>query len=854
MNAKHLALAAMAALFSCRVASAKTVHFNDCEITDWPTLGLAAADTAQLNANTTAYVNDMASLLVVSNLTQVTLNGSETSKIVFNVPEGETWGVGCYIRSGNQIHAAGYLVKRGKGTLKIKAPRDETGPYNCNITVEEGIFDASTMHTASTAKNTYMGVIAVSNGATFYAPGNAAQTGPMNWHVRGFAGDGTITNLGPATVAVDLASAQGNSWTWDGKTYDFGGDFRGSFTFAASRMRQFFSGTNSTFTSFSPKGDDGTYSAGEGTFGVMKFGNSGEPSSIGSGSYIRWIGGGGFLYLGDGETTDKELQFQEGGHPFIDGGAHGGLVFTTALEGGVKAGHADYDKTLTLMGSNTTACALSGIVPAWSSSAHTFHIVKKGSGTWRLDYPASTMTGKITVEEGLLGFSQLLEKGTASSFGLASGEAAAEAAITLGTEETEGGIGLISPTNWNSVSTTRPISLAGNGRIVNNSTNFLGIGMISVATSLGAKLSLDGSGTNSVAYGLQDGAGVLSVAKDGDGTWYLAGSNSFTGTLEVHKGTLVLSNPENPRYTWYKFAVKELMGESSTLLHMAEVGLFDSNGTRLNASLVAGSNASFLEPGQAAYVYPVTGNNGNNGTIDNLFDCKNLPWQARIAKAPNPSDPETWPTVVMRLADGANPVALWDFAAGNRGDQDSGSGTSSNSYPRACVLMGSVDGIHYDLLGEASVATYTSAYRAWAYIKEQVNYDNSMNHPEAFTLEKTVPSTVYPMPTNALVSVAAGATLRAEGRRPTLSRLKISALGGGTIDGFAFAEHGELHVVDVSNGSVTLPVTFANAEGIANIRNWTLYVNGSATPSKMSIDENGGVLRLLPPGFMLLFR
>ena len=702
-------------------------------------------------------------------------------------------------------------------------------------------------------KNTYMGVIAVSNGATFYAPGNAAQTGPMNWYARGFAGDGTITNLGPATVAVGLASAK-TDWTWDGKTYDFGGDFRGSFTFAASRMRQFFSGTNSTFTSFAPKGDDGTYSAGEGTFGVMKFGNAGEPSSIGPGSYVRWIGGGGFLYLGDGETTDKELQFQEGGHPFIDGGAHGGLVFTTALENGSKAGHAKYDKTLALMGSNTTECALTGLIPGWSVSSvpYTFHIVKKGPGTWRLDYPASTMTGKITVEEGLLGFSQLLEKGTASSFGLASGEAAADAAITLGTEETEGGIGLISPTNWNSVSTTRPIALAGNGRIVNDSTNFLGVGMISVTTSLGAKLSLDGSGTNSVAYDLQDGAGVLSVAKDGAGTWYLAGSNSFTGTLEVNKGTLVLSNPDSPRYTWYKFAVKELMGESSTLLHMTEVGLFDSNGARLNAYLANGSNASFLEPGQAAYIYPITGNNGDNGVITNLFDCKNVPWQARIAKTPDPSDPETWPTVVMRLADGSNPVALWDFAAGNRGDQDPGSGTASNSYPRVCVLMGSVDGIHYDLLGEASVATYTSAYRAWAYIKEQVNYANSMSHPEAYSLDKTVPTTVYPMPTNALVSVAAGATLRAEGRRPTLSRLRISALGGGTIDGFAFAESGELYVDDVSKGSVTLPVTFANAEGIANIRNWTLYVNGSS--SKMSIDENGGVLRLLSPGFILEFR
>ena len=166
--------------------------------------------------------------------------------------------------------------------------------------------------------------------------------------------------------------------------------------------------------------------------------------------------------------------------------------------------------------------------------------------------------------------------------------------------------------------------------------------------------------------------------------------------------------------------------------------------------------------------------------------------------------------------------------------------------------LSSIDGVHYESLGEATVSTYGSAYRAWAYIQQQVTSGNCMTHADAFTLEKTVPTAVLPSPTNALVSVASNATLRAEGRVPTLSRLKISAAGAGTIDGFDFAETGTLAVVDAPRGGATLPLQFVDCTGIRNIKNWTLTVNGE--PSSYKIHVKGSTLEILPPGLMIIFR
>ena len=844
-----LGLAALlAASLVSGAAVAKTVAVPD-GTTDWTTLGLAANDTAKLNANTTVYVNDLASLLVVSNLNQVTLDGGNSSKIVFTVPTNETWGVNCYIRPGNiavNKPPSGYLVKKGKGALKLRSRGEEQGSYNCNITAEDGVIDMSAMHAGSSAsaRRVYMGVIAVSNGASFYAPGARSSDSSMTWYTHGFAGEGIITNTRSSSTAINLDCFD-SSFAWDGKTCDFGGEFKGPFTFTSACMRQFFSGTNSTFTTLDLKGGTQNYSAGEGTVGVMKFGEPGERSSIGTSSYIRWVNGGGLLYLGTGETTSKELQFQESAKPsFIDGGPHGGLVFTTALENGSTAGHAAQDKTVTLMGSNTTACALTGLVPNWAYKgvSYTFHVVKKGPGTWRLDNPTNTMTGTITVEEGMLGFSSLRERGLTSSFGTAA--AVSGAAITLGADGKEGGIGLLSAGGKASCSTMRPIALAGDGRLVNNSTNILGIGKIQVTNSSGSTLTLDGTNTNSVVYDLNDGEGPLSLVKDGTGTWYLSGSNTFSGTIDVKAGTLVFSDHSNQNFTWYKFVVKELMGVSTTTLDLAELGLYDSADKRINASLTEQSDYTFLQSGRAAYVRPCIASNGDK-TIANLFEGSNSKWKANLKARPTLEDESTWLEIVMRVPDGSNPAASWDVASGDRPNTD-----STNSYPRVCAIMGSVDGGHYELLGEKTIDSYGD-YRGWASTKVQVVPGNSNPHPGGFQLDKTTPSRL-PMPTNAVVSVASNATLRAEGGRYTLSNLKVSAAGAGTIDGFDFAESGTLAVVDAPRGGATLPLQFVDCTGIRNIKNWTLTVNGE--PSSYKIHVKDSTLAILPPGLMIIFR
>ena len=217
---------------------------------------------------------------------------------------------------------------------------------------------------------------------------------------------------------------------------------------------------------------------------------------------------------------------------------------------------------------------------------------------------------------------------------------------------------------------------------------------------------------------------------------------------------------------------------------------------------------------------------------------------------PDPENEATWLTVIMRPPVGSNPAVSWDVASGTRGELDPACGSSSNTYPRVCAIMGSVDGVHYELLGEETVS-FGSEYRAWASTKAK-NASNSAHHPGGFQLARTTTSAASPMPTNAIVSVASNATLRAEGGRYTLSNLKVSAAGAGTIDGFDFAETGTLSVVDWTNGIITLPMTFSNCTGLKNLRKWTLTVNGAASNYRICV--SGSTVQLIPPGFLIIFQ
>jgi hypothetical protein len=102
------------------------------------------------------------------------------------------------------------------------------------------------------------------------------------------------------------------------------------------------------------------------------------------------------------------------------------------------------------------------------------------------------------------------------------------------------------------------------------------------------------------------------------------------------------------------------------------------------------------------------------------------------------------------------------------------------------------------------------------------------------------------------VSVAAGATLKAIGE-VVLSSIEIDAADSGTIDGFAFAESGELNVKNLSeNGPIG--GLFPNSTGLANLKKWSVSVNGASMPGKMVAVSENGALSLVSKGLVFSVR
>ena len=96
-------------------------------------------------------------------------------------------------------------------------------------------------------------------------------------------------------------------------------------------------------------------------FGVQKLGNIGEASSLGPNGMISYTPrAGAFLYLGDGEKTDKNFAFDTPMErpALFDAGENGGIEFT----GNVVHASDDNIVTLRLGGNNDKACVFKGAI------------------------------------------------------------------------------------------------------------------------------------------------------------------------------------------------------------------------------------------------------------------------------------------------------------------------------------------------------------------------------------------------------------------------------------------------------------------------------------------------------------
>lgn len=129
---------------------------------------------------------------------------------------------------------------------------------------------------------------------------------------------------------------------------------------------------------------------------------------------------------------------------------------------------------------------------------------------------------------------------------------------------------------------------------------------------------------------------------------------------------------------------------------------------------------------------------------------------------------------------------------------------------------------------------------------------NTQEHPE-FALEGGMKGEWSVLSNVTAVTVASGATLRADGD-VTLPALEIDcAKAGGTIAGFRLGEKGVVSLLNVGKDTEDLPIVLAGCVALENIGKWQVSVNGKINPRRKIAVVNGA-LRLCRDGLSVVVR
>ena len=203
--------------------------------------------------------------------------------------------------------------------------------------------------------------------------------------------------------------------------------------------------------------------------------------------------------------------------------------------------------------------------------------------------------------------------------------------------------------------------------------------------------------------------------------------------------------------------------------------------------------------------------------------------------------------VVFRLPAGADEVSSCDVVS-----------ASATQSVTAFSLDGSCDGVVWTNLvnkkeGDFAYATVNkwlsdlSAYPSETHVPAEgwrfVGHEGS----DGFSSLENVSS----------VSVASGATLKAEGASVSLHCLTLDAVNGnGTIDGFDFVGNGIVSIVNMPEGvgTVCVPLSLANLPdgALARLNGWQVTINGRRSTAKVIFD--GTKATVLRPGFVIIMQ
>ena len=796
-----------------------------------------------------------------------------TSRFVVDVPENAVAELPCEVtiaaKRSSEYYGKGNLTKVGLGELKLCSAADPEAYFSIMV-VSNGTL--TLLENATSGTKYYFDELHVCSNALLNAVNNGGHT-----VCRKFFGEGTIH--GSHNGRFQTVSSQTEKSVFHGM---FTG-FTNSFLYVASPVELW--GTNTT-----AKGLVKAYGAERNTIetgaalGMVSFAKEGDVcGTIGRRRLVQ-LGdsednqGGGIRYLGSGGTVN-DFTFNVRGESvgsfvFLDAGQNGGLLVTNCTcETGTKAAAMHREFILTGTGAHTNRfhCWLRERDNDEKKKWCPFHLVKRGTCTWRLHQNNKkdiALTGGVSVENGTLQYDTIADAGQFCSLGFATNLYEAytgdidpsrkvDWAIALGTAA--GTQGTIEYTGKNDVySTNRIIALKGDGRILHNKDTLFRFSGIKSSGDNAKTLTLDGAGAGvKQIRNLSDAdGGAISIAKKGSGAWELLPDVSFRGDLSVEDGTL---NIVSSVYTWFRFVFQQNYKDAaypnpSKVFVLREMAFFDDEGVSQSIGLQFADNWRELLPGQ--FGFAKDGDNYESQSLNALFGDDRTAGSINLKNASSFDDESTWMPLVFRMPVGANAINSFDMVY-----EASKESTNRHKFPAFFYVEGSVDGNEWTRLFETNnVVSPGSGY----WLSNKTAYGGGDLAKARTDEKKRRHGFVFEQPDgveislNGAVSVKQGATLNSYGGRLEISSFKIDMTsGGGTLNGFDFPESGTISLVNIPDAAGNCKVASfnpVNCIGVENLSKWTLYVNGNATSRHTANVSADGTVRLTTPAMRVIIR
>ena len=845
-------------------------------------------DRVQIPANATAYVTDadMATVSCVSGI----VFAAETSAIEFDI--AGTASVPCSICGNESPKDAGpYGTIRKKGTGWLHLARNQ-GIYNyySHIVVDDGVLQLPVVN-YSTRNQYYRSLTVNSPGVLIPTTSSENRTAAL-WTV--LHGDGIVSN----TTATEVDFIMRGGKTAPG---NFSGRIFGPFYcyHPSSTGYQNFLGTDSrnvstlkvTYNSVVGIKDFGGITGSHtnhGSFGTGTFRFGGTAQSC-----FRYLGDGGISYANFDDDASSVGSSNLVAH--LDIASPGGL----RLLGGFNLGSSSRPfARLLLSGDFAQECSLEGALSCPSAGA--VYVTKQGSGTWHFKNP-KTGNGVLAVEGGAIRFDSIGDKGVPTALGRAAvlttdagGTLAAVTPVPYAYLLGDGTTATVPTMEYTGTalgySENRAFAVKGAGRISSTGGRLVlsgGVGSVAAGVN---ELHLGGTAAGCVLNNVSNGVGTVKVVKEGTGTWSLGGNLDFTGGIDVQAGTLELGGTAVPvptRYRFYRFTMtsKNMGGSGNAYFNVGRLGLFNATGGVENADLVLNRSCDAkpenLAPGVCAFemattTYPVSKLYTTDGVrfeATNLFAFATANddafMQLRHSSLtgtswwPGLTTPERWPSIILRLPEGAGAVTSYDVGT------HWGNGDKTNKDWKDALgswtLYGSTDGKAWDLLSTVisnDLRGVSTSSNSWLYDGASYLTAAGWQSHTGWTIPAAPEGAATEAPACSFfaagpgpVSVAADATLR------TASPLTLNALTldltapNGTLDGFAFAPQGTLTLVGTLPPrpmSVTIPVAFAHATDLANLSGWTVVCGGATV--RCRVKATADAVRITSPGISVSFR